>query len=283
MLPTAAFGVTGRAVRLPGGGGTCWQVGDVILKPDHRPVVGAWLAEAFATLDGPGFRVPRPVRAGDGSWVVDGWAAWTRVGGEPDAAAHWPELVRAGRAFHEAIKDLDRPRWVDRNLWSVADRVAWGEESVEPEAELSGLLRELAGARRPIELPNQVIHGDLAGNVLFEDGEPPAVIDFSPRWRPAGYALAIAAVDVLTWSNAPDSILDELAGEPELDQLLIRALIFRLVCESLGRPDADSRRAVRAAMRPVVGLMLGRVESGGAGPEPGRPDGGAQNRVARTG
>jgi len=35
--------------------------------------------------------------------------------------------------------------------------------------------------------------------------------------------------------------------------------VFRLVTESLGRPDADSRRAVRRANEPVVDLVLSRV------------------------
>jgi len=40
------------------------------------------------------------------------------------------------------------------------------------------------------------------GNVLFADASPPAVIDFSPYWRPAGLALAVAAVDALMWGGA---------------------------------------------------------------------------------
>src|SRR5438552_43170 len=77
---------------------------------------------------------------------------------------------------------------------------------------LAGQLRSLLAALRPVRLPAQLIHGDLGGNVLLAAGEPPAVIDFSPYWRPAGLALAIAAVDALTWSGADPAILDDLAG-----------------------------------------------------------------------
>ena len=38
--------------------------------------------------------------------------------------------------------------------------------------------------------------------MLFADASPPAVIDFSPYWRPAGLALAVAAVDALMWGGA---------------------------------------------------------------------------------
>src|SRR5262249_21737458 len=54
-------------------------------------------------------------------------------------------------------------------------------------------------------------------------------------------------------------ILDELTDEDDIDQLLLRALVWRLVTESLGRPDRDGRQAVRRANEPVVDLLLSRV------------------------
>jgi hypothetical protein len=103
--------------------------------------------------------------------------------------------------------------------------VAWGARDpgsvlAAAPAPLAGQLRSLLAALRPVRLPAQLIHGDLGGNVLFAPGQPPAVIDFSPYWRPAGLALAIAAVDALTWSGADPAILGDLADQPELDQLL---------------------------------------------------------------
>lgn len=265
MLPVevcAAFGVTAdSAVPLPGGAGECWRAGALVLKPGHGPVAGSWLAEVFVGLSGPGFQVPQPVRAADGSWVVDGWAAWTALDGEPAPVKRWPELVTASRAFHAALVGVPVPRWVGRrrDRWAVADRAVWEGASVDVAPELADLVGALMAACRPLGLPFQLVHGDIAGNVLFADGQPPAVIDFSPGWRPAGYALAVAAVDVLAWSAAPPDILDELADDEEIDQLLLRALAWRLVTESLGRPDADSRRAVRQANEPVVDLLLSRV------------------------
>ena len=96
--------------------------------------------------------------------------------------------------------------------------------------------------------------------MLFAGGEPPAVIDFSPYWRPAGLALAVAAVDALMWSGADPVILDELAGQPELDQLLARALVYRLVTELIfGRDDRAGLEAVARAAEPVTDLVLARL------------------------
>jgi prepilin-type processing-associated H-X9-DG protein len=58
--------------------------------------------------------------------------------------------------------------------------------SGRPPGKLAGQVRWLLAALRPVDLPDQFIHADLAGNVLFADGVPPAVIDFSPLERPAG-------------------------------------------------------------------------------------------------
>lgn len=232
-----------------------------MLKPGQHRTVGPWLAELFDGLTGPGFRVPQPVRAADGGWIVDGWAAWTVVAGEPGALPRWPELVAVSRAFHRAIAGVAAPGWVERgrNRWAVADRVAWAQADADLAPELADLVGELRAATRPVRLPSQLVHGDIAGNVLFATGELPAVIDFSPYQRPAGYPLAVAAVDLLTWSEAPPSILDELADDDDIDQLLLRALIFRLVTESLGRDDQESLLAVRRANEPVVELLLSRV------------------------
>ncbi|HEX5402810.1 MAG TPA: hypothetical protein VFX16_10990 [Pseudonocardiaceae bacterium] len=258
----SAFGVPAEsAVRLPGGAGTCWRTGGVVFKPDQHTAVATWLAEVFTDLRGPGFQVPQPVRATDGSWVIDGWAAWTALDGEPAPLRRWPDLIAASRAFHAALAGIPAPRWVGRgrNRWAAAERVAWDGAHVDIAPELVDLVDALRAASRPMRLPAQLMHGDIAGNVLFAAGQAPAVVDFSPSWRPADYALAVAAVDLLAWSCAPPDILDELSDEDDIDQLLLRALVWRLVTESLGRPDPDSRRAVRRANEPVADLLLSRV------------------------
>ena len=69
----AAFGVSGVVpVRLPGGQGTTWRAGPVILKPADSPRSGRWFADVYGGLRGPGFRVPRPVRSAGGDWLAHG-------------------------------------------------------------------------------------------------------------------------------------------------------------------------------------------------------------------
>ena len=56
--------------------------------------------------------------------------------------------------------------------------VGGGRLAVVPE------VARLVAARRSVDAVSQLVHGDLSGNVLLAHGLPPAVIDFSPYWRP---------------------------------------------------------------------------------------------------
>jgi uncharacterized protein (TIGR02569 family) len=229
---TEAFGLTGTPVALAGGEGTSVQIGGSVLKPVDEPVEAAWSAELFSRLEEDGFRLARPLRASNGSWVVDGWAATTLVEGRSGPPGRWSELLSAARAFHKAVRGESRPSFLDHRThrWALADRVAWGEASVEPVGAVALLLEDLTRLLRPVrEQRNQLVHGDLSGNVLFTPGLPPAIIDFSPYWRPATYAEAITAVDGLLWFDAANEVLHLVRRDSESTQLFLRAVIFRLV------------------------------------------------------
>lgn len=73
-----------------------------------------------------------------------------------------------------------------------------------------------------------MIHGDILPNVLVADGRPPAVIDWPPYFRPVGLANAIAVTDAVTFRAAPLALLDEWETGADWDQLLVRALLYRL-------------------------------------------------------
>jgi uncharacterized protein (TIGR02569 family) len=284
----ASFGASADPVSLPGGEGTAWRAGEVVLKPAGDPRVARWTADLYRDLDpltarpDPGFRVPRPLSTTTGDWVAQdplagAWVAWQWLPGEPASWAGvsplWPRLIEASRAFHAALAGRPAPPWLGRDgsQWTIGDQVAWGERDpgsvlAAAPGPLGGQLRSLLAALRPVRLPAQLIHGDLGGNVLFAAGEPPAVIDFSPYWRPAGLALAVAAVDALTWSGADPAILGELDGEPELDQLLARAHVGRLVTEVVSRRgDPDPSAGLETAAQtgePVTVLVLARLALG---------------------
>jgi len=267
----AAFGVAGAVpARLPGGQGTAWRAGPLVLKPADSVRAGRWFAEVYDALTGPGFRVPRPVRAVTGDWVADGWTASRWVAGAAadwsGISPHWPEMVAVSRALHAALAGVVVPAWAStvENPWTIGDQVAWGERDPGPllgpaAGQVAGQVRQLLAALRPVDLPRQLIHADLLGNVLFADGKPPAVIDFSPLNRPAGWPLAIAAVDALQWAQAQPRVLGQIAGEPELDQLLARALIYRQITEIVRRAGTVGLDTAARTGQPVTDLILARL------------------------
>jgi uncharacterized protein (TIGR02569 family) len=262
----AAFGGAGRPVPLPGGQGRTWRDGEVVLKPAGLAAETAWRAEVLTALPAsPHFRVALPVRAADGGWAADGWEAWRYVAGEADP--HRPaDVLRTAAAFHAALTEVPRPAFLGTrdNPWSYAARVAWQE--LPPDggtgghADITALIAELAALRGPLAPPlaPQVVHGDLLGNVLFADGLPPAVIDWPPYWYPADWAAAVVVVDALLWYEAGSAVIalgpagdGRVADPAQWAQLLVRALLFRLITRAALDPAAPPQPDERDAVAPV--------------------------------
>jgi uncharacterized protein (TIGR02569 family) len=264
----AAFGARGEPVLLPGGQGGTWRAGDVVLKPSGLPAEAAWVAEVLSALpDTPEFRVARPVRARDGSWLAWGWEAWRLAAGEPDAR-RGDEVLRAGKAFHAALAGLPRPVFLDvrDNPWSYGERVAWDEVPLTGREAMIELLEPLAQARRPVDLRAQPVHGDLLGNVLFSDGLPPAVIDWPVYFRPPSWALAVAVVDALTWHDASETLVTRWADQAEWDQMLLRALMYRIATNEGCRREGGQVRERPEHYRSVVDVVLARLGHGSTRP-----------------
>lgn len=240
----AAFGAAAEAVPLGGGQGAAWHAGDLVLKPlDWAMSLEEleWQGEVLGAVREDGFRVPRLRRARDGSALVDGWCAWEYVEGRHELR-RWADVISTGERFHAALEGVARPALLDRRTdhWAIGDRVAWGELSPRRFARVKHLPR-LVAALRPLEAPSQLVHGDLTGNVLFASGLPPAVIDFSPYWRPTAFASAVVVGDALAWEGADESLLQAVAHIDSFPQFLLRALIYRVVVDALFRPGKPDR------------------------------------------
>ena len=233
-----AFGARGPAEPLTGGQGTTWRYGDLVLKPlDLSASALAWQARHLPSIHATGVRLVPPVAAADGSLAVDGWTAWRNAPGG-HLSRHWDEVIAAGNHLHEALRRLPRPDFVDerQDRWAVADRIAWGEQPAGPGVR-TPLLQRLLAADVPDE-QSQLVHCDLTGNVLFEPGLPPAVIDLSLYWRPAGYTTAIVLTDAVSFEGAGAGLVARHDG-----RYLARAISFRLATDRLAgtpSPDADA-------------------------------------------
>ena len=73
----------------------------------------------------------------------------------------------------------------------------------------------------------QVVHADLAGNVLLDATGVPLVIDFSPAWRSPLWAEAVCVLDAVLWLDARPGALDEWRTGAQR-QAMLRAALFRV-------------------------------------------------------
>ncbi len=241
-----AFGASEVQSLTPLAGGlqqTAWRVGDVVLKPieEANPGEADWVADVLDAMVEDGFRVIRPVRASNGAWLYDGWTAWRWLEGE-HTRGDWRPVVAATDAFHAELARTaarvgrgGRPQWLDarQHRWARAERTVWHGADLPPTVNTGDL--EWSMFHRAVALGPplsgheerrcQVVHGDIAGNVLVDEAGVPGFIDMSPGWRPPESASAQVLVEAVAWFGADASLLTD-----EHDAEFARACAFRLLC-----------------------------------------------------
>ena len=240
----SAFGAAGRPERLPGGQGTSWRVGDLVLKPAEEDASETlvWLDQhARPALRDAGLRIALPVRGAGGVVVIDGWTATPWLEGVPPAGG-WSSRADVGRQLARAFSGVDPRQLPARDdPWARAERAVW-------ESPLDAPLRDhpLTELLRPVDAPLAVVHGDLAGNVLVDPRLPPAVIDLSLYARPVEWSVAVLAVDAVCFEGAPVELLRSISADPSFPQHLARGLLFRMTTDVLlgGLPGRAYERAV---------------------------------------
>jgi uncharacterized protein (TIGR02569 family) len=226
----SAFGVDKTAIHLKGGQGTTWRAASIVLKPSGSLMTVNWIAAIFDGLaEQQEFRFARPVKSAAGHWVENGWVAWNFIEGDV-VKGHYKEKFAACEAFHKAIAHIPCPDFIKgkNDPWSIADRVAWQEREIEFHPDFLNVISQIQTLLKPLSLPSQAVHGDMLGNFLFADKKSPAIIDFSPAWRPAGFAKGVMIADAIAWESAGVDIFS-LTGEAHLGQLILRGAFRRIV------------------------------------------------------
>jgi uncharacterized protein (TIGR02569 family) len=247
-LPSAeilrAFGIAEGPLQPLAGGisQTAFRVGDAVVKFAQDPAENEWSAAVFDAIEEDGFRVHRPIRSRDGSFLVDGWLAWHWVEGEHERS-DWGRVIEAADALHRAIPPAmqrigrpTRPTWLDARThrWAVAEAVVWHDAPLPERATYDipefALWERARALGRPLtaeeQAESQVVHGDVCGNALTTGGfEWPCFIDMSPGWRPASSVSAQVAVEAVAWRGGDDSLLDGFTAPA-----MARALAFRVMC-----------------------------------------------------
>lgn len=224
-----AFGLSEKPILLAGGEGMCYRVGEVILKPTRNALESSWIAEINNNLISDKFRVPKPLRAKNGTWVFADWTASQFLPGQhrPD---HYAQAIKVSTDFHQAIAKVAKPDWFDKktDVFALADKMAWGEIPAYDFEIANEPLKKAFALLRENQLANQLVHGDWGPEqILFDDTLPPAVLDMTPYFRPRDYPIADMFISAIANDGAEISILDLGKNIKDFDQLILRALIFR--------------------------------------------------------
>jgi uncharacterized protein (TIGR02569 family) len=241
------FVAEGVLERLDGGQGTSWRAGDLVLSPGHNATLTTWLAPVQARLAvrldetvPRSLRLALPVPARDGSVVVDGWAA-TRFEPGTTPCRDLDVLRATAHLLHARLASAvpARPDLLDTRTdrWARAARQAYDVDAARaaaadrPEEGLAELVRRLTEELDDTDLGReQLVHGDLAGNVLLDAAGVPFVIDLSPAWRSPLWAEAVCVLDAVLWLGAPAEALDAWRhGAPR--QAMLRAALFRVLSD----------------------------------------------------
>jgi uncharacterized protein (TIGR02569 family) len=249
------FAVPGDIRPLRGGQGGSVVAGDLVLSPGRDAETGAWLNPVLARLavdldtrdSRRSLRIAMPIPTRDGRWVVDGWGA-SRF--EPDTrhCADLDVLLATGRLLHAELRRAvtSRPPTGD-NRWTRAERAAFDATNAPgiPLEHGQGLVDELTERLDDTDLgPDQLVHGDLAGNVLLDAGGTPVVIDVAPYWRPALWAEAVCVLDAVLWHGADPAAMAAWS-RGRAHQAMLRAALFRLRSDDL---DAETVERYDALM-----------------------------------
>ena len=255
------FGRVGPAERYASGRGSTFRIGDAVFKPVTDRFEAEWIGGVLESLPEHNVRVGRPIRATDGAWVVDGWTAWQWVEGRA-TKDRWDQVGAAGNQFHRSLRGISKPRFLEarEHQWAIGDRMAFGEQDGVVPSSLGEQVASLRACLVRNQLPSQVVHGDLTGNVLLAGDLPPAIIDFSPYYRPVGYATAVIVVDAIVWFGASFTLSELIEPADQRHDLLARALIFRLAAAALD-PAADDERLRNQgrAHAPLTAYVLERL------------------------
>ncbi|WP_034650187.1 TIGR02569 family protein [Corynebacterium vitaeruminis] len=244
-----------------------WRVGPMVFSQVAHHDRCAWSARVRETLKPEGLRVVRPVRSADGRFTNAGWRVNSYVAGI--VTKRVDETVAAALRLDEALAEVEIPDSFyevdESDLFSIADHWAWSDNPYErvefdrsiPAQETSAeLLEKISRLLKPIDAPVQVTHADMFGTTIYAGTQAPTVTDLVGVAHPFGYTAALTIVDALTMEATDEAIIDRFSHIPHIDQLLLRALAYR-VCVHALHPEATANTGTN--LNWVAGAVMSRV------------------------
>ena len=255
------FAGTTNGHALPGGQNESVRAGNLVLKPIHETEKYLWMAKCLNKIDFEDLQIAIPVRSRDGNYTEDSIGA-TRYYEATFLPNRLETKLDTCHRLNKMIANVSKPDGFDswENRWTKAQGVAWSQ-SGRTNMEVPEEIKMLLEMRTPLERPHQLVHVDLAGNILFDRYDNAVVIDFTPGFYPKEYAEVLLLIDSIAWYGASIENLNLLKLEEELkNQRILRALIFRL-CVPLFRESANENKDYQTNFDGYRGV-IGKVNRG---------------------
>ncbi|RFS14620.1 hypothetical protein [Emticicia sp. C21] len=254
------FGISGKTEKLTGGQGQSIRVGDFVLKPIEETAKYSWIGEALASISTYDLAIAKPIKSKNGNFVESGYGVTQYLTGD-FFIGRIEEKIKACQIINQLLKSIKIPEdWVHwSSPWQWANRIAWEEASLPDNADSKSckIIEAIKAEYKPIDLPEQLIHSDLAGNILF-NGNTPVIIDFSPEFRPSAYAEILLITDSIAWHQEKAESLWILQHPKALImQLAVRAIVFRLAVVIIFKPkNFEALMAELKNFQPILNILM---------------------------
>lgn len=234
MIPShvkTAFNVTGHGKHLAGGQDTSYLFDTIVIKPVDDAQYYEFTAQIFAQLQPVNYRISKPIKSNQGTYVVSGYAA-TRYERGVDCDSAIKEKLAASTLLHKDLKALNITQLPEsHDPWTKANNVLWRGAHLPKNwsTEILSFCHSLLDHLERITDDYQLIHGDLGGNVFFDEELSPLVIDFSPTIAPKKYADAIIVCDSIAWAGVDLQSIELLQPLDAYKPYIKYAIAFRIL------------------------------------------------------
>ena len=249
----ASFGVASATHPMDEEWSGGWRCDRAVLSPADEPARATWIAKVMAMVRPAGspYR-DRFLRVMAGSACPAGERGRSCQAIVLRALMRWPRQLCVSMKLCEGSRGAVMDEDPLQNPFAAADAAAFADDPTEvvtsalgadsiptSAAEALAKAMSLIGLRGPVEAPDQVVHGDVAGCVIFDGAADPVLTDFVPAYHPAGWSVALLIVDCMAWGNAPDTLLQRWAHVQDFEQLALRAVIYRLFAHAMLAEQAN--------------------------------------------
>ena len=166
-----AFGIQHDIYLLSGGQWTSWRCGDFVLKPHEDSESYEGIARMVNSIEPQDFRISRYHPTVHGTYSYKGWGC-TRFESGTEVTGRITDKYAVARSLHDLFAKIEKPRdWhASVSPWSRAHQISW-QKTPLPETchpDIAAVIWNVFQYYSPLRLENQIIHGDLCGNILFD-------------------------------------------------------------------------------------------------------------------